>query len=158
MNEEVRNGDGELAALFRRWSRMLWRIGFRPALDRMLDLELTAAESMTLRSLQRGPLTVAQVANVMHLSHSAASRAVDRLVGDGFIQRAENSQDRRRKHLTLAEKGRTLLDEWDTAFANGLTVLVDALDPAEQEQWKQLLRRMVEAHASKESEPTGRMD
>lgn len=137
--------DADLTVLFRRWSKLLWRRGMRPVLERLLEVNLTTAESMTMRSLQQRPLTVAEVGQLMHLSHSAASRAVDRLVQDGFVVREEDPDDRRQKRLTLSKKGLELVDRLDGAFAAGLAPLVHVLSEKEQDELKGLLLRMIQS-------------
>jgi len=125
------------------WNRMFWWSGVRPMIRRMVESDLTMAESVVLRSLHRGPLTVAEAASCLMLSHSAASRAVDRLVRDGFIAREENPEDRRQKLLTLAPKGAALVSEIEGIAVEGLRRLTAVLSPEERETMRTLLARML---------------
>jgi DNA-binding MarR family transcriptional regulator len=134
--------------LVRYWNKLIWWTGIRPVFRRMVELDLTLAESVVLRSLQRRALTVTEVAECLYISHSAASRAVDRLVHDGFMGRQENPDDRRQKQLTLTPEGSQLVNEMEGIFAARLTPLIDALDADEQAQLRRLLIRMIEAHAA----------
>ncbi|MBP0617683.1 MarR family winged helix-turn-helix transcriptional regulator [Jiella mangrovi] len=59
-----------------------------------------------------GPQSVAAIAKEVELTHTAASRLVDRLVKAGLLDRAENPEDRRQKRLTLTPKGFALLEEF----------------------------------------------
>src|SRR5215218_2277885 len=128
------------------WNRMFWWSGVRPMFRRMVEADLTMAESVVLRSLQRGPLTVAEAASCLMLSNSAASRAVDRLVRDGYIEREENPGDRRQKRLTLAPKGAELVQEMEGIAVDGLRQLTATLSPEECETMRALLVRMITSH------------
>ena len=125
------------------WNRMFWWSGVRPMLRRMVEADLTMAESVVLRSLQRGPLTVADAASCLMLSPSAASRAVDRLVRDGDIAREENPDDRRQKLLTLAPKGQALVGEMEGIAVDGLRRLAVALSSEERETLRGLMARQL---------------
>jgi len=84
-----------LEAILVQWQRAIWWSGVRPMLRRMIEADLTMAESLVLRSLRLKPMTVAEAAGHLRLSHSAASRAIDQLVRGGYIAREENPDDRR---------------------------------------------------------------
>ena len=61
---------------------------------------------------ENGDLTVHQIARVLGLSPSRASRIVDSLVRHGLLERRTTDQDRRRQFLALTAAGRT---KWQTA-------------------------------------------
>lgn len=134
-----------LGELFSHWSDLLWLNGMRPMLQSMLQLDLTMSESVVLRQLQHQSLTIAQVAEYLSITHSAASRAVDRLVRDGFICRVENPADRRQKVLTLTERGSALIQDLQSKFTAGIEFLAASLPPKEQEQFRLLIAHMVAA-------------
>ena len=113
---------------------------------RMLEHDLTLAELVVLRQMQRGRLTVAATAMCLNLSPSAASRAIDRLVRDGLIRREENPEDRRQKLITMTQAGRELLGEMDEVLEERQGQIVAVLDDEEQEQFRALLARMLAAH------------
>ncbi len=136
-----------LAETLTHWNRLFWWAGVRPMMQRMVEADLTLAESIVLRSLRRGPLTVAQAADCLMLSHSAASRAVDRLVRDGYLTREENPDDRRQKRLTLAPRGAALLDEMEAIMVGRLAGMVDVLDADELAQFRGLLARILTRYA-----------
>jgi DNA-binding MarR family transcriptional regulator len=98
-----------------------------------------------LRQLQHRPLTIAQVAECLSITHSAASRAVDRLVRDGFVCRVENPTDRRQKVLTLTSQGSAFIQDLQGKFTAGLAFLSTGLSPEEQEQFRLLIAHMVAA-------------
>lgn len=137
-----------LPEVLTRWMQMFWWSGIRPMLQRMVMADLTLAESIVLRSLRRGPLTVAEAASCLMLSHSAASRAVDRLVRDGYVQRDENPDDRRQKLLTLAPQGLALVREMEGIAVERLERMTDVLSADEREQFRTLMAQMIVRHAT----------
>lgn len=73
--------------------------------------------------------TVSNVAAFLGVSNAAASRAVDRLVRRRLLRRAEAAADRRAVRLSLTEKGRRLLESYDTASNRSLEELFDRFPP-----------------------------
>lgn len=134
-----------LPELIRRWSRVVWATSVRPMYRRMLEHDLTLAELVVLRQVQRGNLSVAAAAECLHLSPSAASRAIDRLVRDGLLRREENPDDRRQKLITVTAAGRQLVEEMEAIFTQRQQQIVAVLDEAEQAQFRALLARMLAA-------------
>lgn len=132
-----------LEELIRRWNRLFWWTTIRPIFRRMVAADLTLAESIVLRGLQRRPLTIAEAAECLCVSHSAASRAADRLVRDGLVARQERAEDRRQKHLTLTPRGAALLGEMEAMIAGRFGQAIAALRPDEQEQLRLLLARLI---------------
>ena len=137
-----------LPELVRRWSRLVWATSVRPMYRRMLEQDLTLAEFVALRQVQQGSLTVAEAASCLHLSPSAASRAIDRLVRDGLIRREENPDDRRQKLITMTTAGRELLGDMDAVFAERQRQLVAVLDNEDLAQYRTLVARMLAAHGA----------
>lgn len=132
-----------LPELIRRWSRVVWATSVRPMYRRMLEHDLTLAELVVLRQVQRGSLTVAAAADCLQLSPSAASRAIDRLVRDGLMRREENPDDRRQKLITMTEAGRQLVGDMEAIFAERQRQLVAVLDEEDQARFSVLLARML---------------
>ena len=132
-----------LELLLRRWHHLVWQQALRPVFHRMLEHDLSLAEWITLRSVQYHPLTIADVAATRHFSHSAASRAVERLVRDGLLSRREHPDDRRQKLLTLTPQGEALLAEIEALFSQQLDAFVASLDEQEREQVRLCLGRWL---------------
>ncbi|CAA9567361.1 MAG: hypothetical protein AVDCRST_MAG18-1596 [uncultured Thermomicrobiales bacterium] len=153
----VEISDESLGEILIRWNRMFWWSGVRPMLQRMVAADLTLAESIVLRSLGRGPLTVAQAAACLMLSHSAASRAVDRLVRDGFVAREENPEDRRQKLLTLAPRGVELVGEMEGIAVGRLEQMIGVLSNEERGQFHTLLSQILLRHTAQLAENSGNL-
>lgn len=128
-----------LESVLAQWHRSLWWTGVRPMLQRMLDANLTMAESLVLRSLRFAPMTVAEAAEQLMLSHSAASRAIDRLVRDGYIAREENPADRRQKRLTLTPQGAALVGNLEGCIMGGFRQLLGYMDDTERDTMRALM-------------------
>lgn len=136
-----------LRELFLHWSYLLRQISMHPMFEQMIQIDLTMSESQVLNHLQHRSLTISEVAEYLLITHSAASRAVDRLVRDGFVSRAENPADRRQKQLLLTEKGTALLENLNSIWASGIERLVASLSSEEQEQFRLLIVHMMAAYS-----------
>ncbi len=75
------------------------------------EAELTPPQLRVLMIIAtRGPLNLTDLALVMAVHPSNATRAADRLVTGGFLDRQESVVDRRRTVLSLTPAGRALVD------------------------------------------------
>lgn len=111
----------------------------------MLEADLTLAELIVLHALKHQALTIAQVAETLYITPSAASRAADRLVRDGLIARHENPADRRQKQLTLAPAGTALLSDVEELRAQRIKRLMSTLSARERAAFEASLTRVLEA-------------
>jgi DNA-binding MarR family transcriptional regulator len=136
-----------LRELIPHWANMLWLLGMRPMLQNLCDVSLMMSDNIILRQLRRRSMTITEVATELSLTHSAASRMVDRLVRDGWVRRVENPADRRQKVLTLTPEGVGLMGI-ESKLTAGIEFLAARLSPDEQEQFRRLIARMVAANCS----------
>lgn len=85
-----------------------------------LDLSLTQIK--LLHYLQDAPraLTLKEAAELVQVSLPAASRLVDDLVRRGFVERHEDTEDRRMKRVELTEHGRWAIRRVNAARLTGL--------------------------------------
>ncbi len=132
-----------LDQLLELWINIVTWGSIRPTFEEMVHADLTFPELIVLRMLRRAPLSVADVAMSISITQSAASRVVDRLVRDGYMERQENPADRRQKQLTLTPVGQSLMDQFEAKVARAAQPMVDALSTAEQKQFSGLLLKMV---------------
>jgi DNA-binding MarR family transcriptional regulator len=140
-----------LRELIPHWANMLWLLGMRPMLQNLRDVSLTMSDNIILRQLRRRSMTITEVATELSLTHSAASRTVDRLVRDGWVRRVENPADRRQKVLTLTAEGVALMQDIEGKLTAGIEFLAARLSPEEQEQFRRLIARMVAANCSEDN-------
>jgi DNA-binding MarR family transcriptional regulator len=140
-----------LRELIPHWANMLWLLGMRPMLQNLFEVNLTMSDNIILRQLRRRSMTITEVATELSLTHSAASRTVDRLVRDGWVRRVENPADRRQKVLTLTAEGVALMQDIEGKLTAGIEFLAARLSPEEQEQFRWLIARMVAANCSEDN-------
>lgn len=131
--------------LFAYWSNLLWKESMRPLIQQLFQVDLTMSESQILRHLHlhRRPLAISEVAEYLAITHSAASRAVDRLVDNEFVSRSENPTDRRQKQLQLTAKGTHLVHTLSDTFSSGMERLVARLSTQDQEQFRLLIAHII---------------
>jgi DNA-binding MarR family transcriptional regulator len=132
-----------LEELLRHWGNLLWTESVRPLIQQQLQIDLTMSESLILRHLSHRSLTISEVAEYLAITPSAASRAIDRLVRDGFVSRAENPVDRRQKQLHLTARGTDLVQMLGDKFSRGMARLLAGLSSEEQEQFRLLIAHML---------------
>ena len=145
-----------LDQLMMAWTNYIWMVGMQPMYHEMAVEGLSFPETVVLQNLQRGPLNVAEVADCIAITQSAASRAVDRLVRDGFVARNENQDDRRQKQLTLTATGEKLLQRFQSVMAHAIEPFTSALTVEESEQFRELIVKMVLTRI--EADPPPRLD
>jgi len=113
--------------------RAIWRdlvIGFAAQLG---ELNLGFTQLAALYALaDSGTMTVADLADALGRSQSAASRLVDGLVQRQLIERNQDAEDRRQRTLTLTGRGQALLGLVDRARAQEFLSIVRPLPTAER--------------------------
>jgi DNA-binding MarR family transcriptional regulator len=72
---------------------------------------LTPVQHQALLAIKgfRGPISVGDLAGRLIIRHHSAVGLVDRLIKQGHVRRAADTQDRRRVHLSLTPRGEALL-------------------------------------------------
>jgi DNA-binding MarR family transcriptional regulator len=97
---------------------------FTSAINDLLEGQLRAVseEPLTFSQLKLLKMvsltegyTVSDVANFLGVSNAAASRAVDRLVRRGLVDRTESEADRRAVRISQTNEGRDLVARYDSA-------------------------------------------
>jgi len=89
-----------------------------------------------------GGYSVSNLAEFMGVSTAAASRAVDRLVKRGLLNRAEAADDRRAVQLSLTPSGAELLERYDSAASKALQGAFESLSADELRETGDLLDRL----------------
>ena len=93
--------------------------------------DMTLPQILSLRLIQKhGSRRIGDLAAHLHLTASAVSRLVDRLVDKGLVDRKEHDLDRRQKSLRITGAGARLLKRIDTAREADLVRSLADLDPA----------------------------
>lgn len=120
--------------------RLLQRPGYRRRLLAGLPEHVELATVRLLRAVQRsdGPPAIGEVAEVLMVDPSTASRIVDRAVASGHLERQACADDGRRTRLRLTADGAALLDR---ATARRRELLAEVTTAWPQED----LARLVDA-------------
>ena len=112
--------------------------------ERAAKLGLTAAQATALRELT-GPMTMSELAERMSCEPSNATPVVDKLEGQGLLERRPHPSDRRAKQLILTTDG-TALRERLLELLNEESPLA-GLTQQEQGVLHDLLKRAVSHRA-----------
>lgn len=108
---------------------------------------LATSQFEALAYIAKNPDTrVAEFARAFAIGIGATSKVVDRLQNSGWVERVENSQDRRSSFLRLTAAGHTLLTEAEATFqAQLLAILAGAGIQAEFAAGVKLLEQ-IQSH------------
>jgi DNA-binding MarR family transcriptional regulator len=98
-------------------------------------LDLTLTQIKLLHHLEDADreLTLKDASELVLLSLPAMSRTVDDLVRRGFVERHEDTVDRRMKRVTLTDTGRAVSRRLNAARLSGLEQFTATLTDAERE-------------------------
>lgn len=126
--------------------RVLQRPGYRSRLLRALSADLPLATLRLLRAVQRGGAapSIGEVADVLGVDPSTASRVVERAVVSEYLRRTTCTQDRRRTRLVLTSTGAHLLDEVTARRRELLAEITASWDAADIGELLILLQRLLD--------------
>jgi DNA-binding MarR family transcriptional regulator len=105
------------------------------------DVTYPQIKLLKMVSLTEG-YTVSNVAQFLGVSTAAASRAVERLVRRGLVNRAEAAEDRRAVRLSPTSKGQSVLAEYQRASSKALQAVFGHLSCEQLQQTGDLLDRL----------------
>ncbi|MFI5614115.1 MarR family winged helix-turn-helix transcriptional regulator [Amycolatopsis sp. NPDC051903] len=92
--------------------------------------QLTLTQFRALRvTSDRTPVTMSRVADELAMNPSTVTRACDRLVSLGLMQKAQNPLNKREILLAPTAKGRQVVDRVDEERRRALGVVLDQLKP-----------------------------
>lgn len=130
-------------AMFR---RAIWHDLLFSTLRSFGNADFSLVQVATLYLLDdQGELTIKQVAESIGRSNSATSRLLDQLVERGLVDRREDKQDRRTRHVFLSKEGQLFLRTFEQNRADAQLALMVYLSPEEQEQINQAMKLLAEA-------------
>lgn len=111
-----------VAPLTSRWIERLLA-GHEPA--------LTTPQYLAMRSIDREPVSVNELARRAGVSGPAASQLLNTLAGAGLLARRPADDDRRRQELALTADGRKALASAEALLAGRVASLIDQLPKPE---------------------------
>ncbi|MEU4660165.1 MarR family transcriptional regulator [Micromonospora chalcea] len=121
-------------------------VGFTAQTLAGLDTELTLSQYRTMVLLAaRGPLRTVDLATVLRVHPSTATRTCDRLVRRDLVARRRGTTDRRVAWLTLTGAGRDLVGKVVRGRTDRIRDLVRAADAARATNAADLIAALVTA-------------
>ena len=118
--------------------------GQSTVLGAMHDSGLTLPQIVVLHMLQRGPSRISTLSEYLHLSMSATSTLVQRLVEEELITRDEDADDRRQKRVALTRKGETQIDRIGRERSEGVSRGLAKLPPRLRAELVDVVTRVLE--------------
>ena len=108
---------------------------------------LTVPQVLCLAAIGKAPadaeLTVARIADEIHLSVATASRLLDRLEESGLLMRERSQTDRRKVFVRLTTEGRRQLRRLPTPLQEQFRQRLDRLGEREQQVLLDCLKQVV---------------
>jgi DNA-binding MarR family transcriptional regulator len=140
--------EDQLAAIERGFSTLL-RWGNLPRIrERFIaagGVALDAGSYSILRRLdERGAMRLSELAQLVGLDLSTASRQVQHLQGTALVERVAVEEDRRASLLSLTDEGRGVLARSRVARRAVITELISGWSPAEREKLAWMLNRLAD--------------
>lgn len=110
---------------------------------RVAQYGLTTPQFGVLEALHHlGPLSLGELADKLLVTGGNITYVMDRLEEQGLVTRERSSADRRVVKAQLTEAGTLLVTEVFPGHAAAVAELAGALEPAEQEALRGLLKRL----------------
>lgn len=141
MNEEKK-----LPQVLQSWIEVFMHRSFRDHKRFMDQAGFSPSQAMTLSWLYRcGAVGISEIADNLGITNPAASQLVERLVQQGFLERTEDPNDRRFKQVTLAPKGRELIERSIEARRVWMEQLTEKFTAEEQNTLIEALTLLTDA-------------
>ena len=120
-------------------------------------LDLTLTQIKLLHHLEDADheLTLKDAAELVVISLPAASRTVDDLVRRGFVERHEDTEDRRMKRVRLTDAGRAVSRRLNAARLSGMQQFAQTLTKAERQSLSRALATLLARDEIAACRPTG---
>jgi DNA-binding MarR family transcriptional regulator len=143
-----------LSQVLHDWTEIYMRRSFREFKQFMDEHGLSPSQAGTLMRLHHcGADGVSDIGEHLGISAPAASQMVERLVQGGLLERREDPQDRRYKHIALTLHGNALIASGIAARRQWLEQVTAELSPEEQQTVARALTLLVNAARKLEGEP-----
>ena len=136
----------QLNLALREWVAIFMRRSMHEFLRLRRESSISMAQLRTLMHLHfHGVCQISDIGIDLDVSAPAASQMVDRLVNMGFMERAEDPEDRRVKRINITERGRELVHNGIEARLKWMQDLANNLTPKQQSEILNALRTLTDA-------------
>lgn len=136
--------DADLVEAFLTASRVLVAVAVRSLAAG--DAEITLPQHRALVVLAaRGPQRMAELAQLLGVNSSTATRHCDRLQRRGLVRRAPASDDRRAVQVSLTEAGRRLVTQVSEARRRDIAAILAAMPASSRRPLLAAVRSFTEA-------------
>ena len=125
-------------------SRALVAVAARSLGDIAEEVTLTQYRTLVVLA-SRGPQRLAELAEAVAVTPPTATRMCDRLIKKGLVVRRNDRGDRRLVRLSLAKRGRDLVDEVTRRRRQEIVQLVGAVPPDQRLAMVDSLQRLSAA-------------
>jgi DNA-binding MarR family transcriptional regulator len=98
----------------------------------------------TVFSQQSGPLTMGELSQELNVPLSTATRIADWMVGDGYVQRLPDPDDRRVVRVAFTDTGNAVYHDIDTYFLERIEHLLHNFTTDERTLLITLLRKIIQ--------------
>ncbi len=137
--------DYEIVSLLRQWMETFFTRSMSSSKRYFKAQSLSMPQFGILMFLHHGGMRgVHDIGHRMDVTSAAASQLIDRLVQNGFVERAENPDDRRERRITLTDKGRELIKQSIEERYRWVEDLVAALSEEEKQAVVELLPVLIQ--------------
>lgn len=126
--------------------RLVNRPGYRRRLLGPLGRRIELSTVRVLHAVDQAPRppSIGDVAAILAIDPSTASRLVDQRVADGHLERSPDPEDRRRVVLRLTGDGTALIEEVAASRREMLTEVTLGWSAADRRTLEELLTRLVD--------------
>lgn len=113
------------------------------------DPELKALAEMTMQqtsvammTMDRGAMSVTEMAGLLGVSMPSASAMIERLVEKGILARTQSTEDRRKVVVTIAEEAKPRLAVIQIRMQEALLDIADKIGMDTTRRWYDVMRRI----------------
>jgi DNA-binding MarR family transcriptional regulator len=114
--------------------------------NQMVCCGLSVSQCYILETLRRyGSLTMKSLAEKMHLSISTITRVLEPLVRKGYVERTEDPDDRRIRHISLSNSGKQVYQQsWENVIRSE-KIILEHFPPEHRDLLIELLQKLNKA-------------
>lgn len=131
--------------------RRCHQIGDALFAEELAEYDVTPLQFAALTAIgSADDLDATRISSIIALDRSTLGNVLERLESKGWIAREYRTTDKRTKRLALTRTGRALLKEIVPAIKRSRERFVGVLKPAEQDELRRLLSKLIALHAEDE--------